>query len=59
MVTQLQAPRIDKIFFQYFVLRLRTFTTVRICANIIAGPEQVRSSDFAKELKKFSFKKLS
>ncbi|XP_046591518.1 uncharacterized protein LOC124293671 isoform X3 [Neodiprion lecontei] len=61
MVTQLKASRIDVIFDQYFTPSIKgyersmRFESAQL-EYTIAGPEQVRPSDFVKELKNSNFK---
>lgn len=62
MVTQLQASRIDVIFDQYFTPSIKDYEHSQRFESAqleftITGPEQVRPSDFAKELKNLNFKK--
>lgn len=61
MVTQLPASRFDVIFYQYFSPSIKDYE--RSLRNestqlefSISGPDQVRPSDFAKELKNICFK---
>lgn len=61
MVTQLKASRIDVVFDQYFTPSIKgyerslRFESAQL-EYTIAGPEQVRPSDFVKELKNSNFK---
>lgn len=61
MVTQLKAPRYDVIFDQYFFPSIKDYErsltqeSTQLDFNI-TGPDQVRPSDFLKELKNIRFK---
>lgn len=59
--TATKASRIDLVFDQYFSPSIRDYERdlrheERSINNIITGPEQTRPVDYAKELKKISFK---
>lgn len=61
MATQFQASRIDVIFDQYFTPSIKDYEHSQRLESAqleysINGPEQIRSSDFAKELKNLNFK---
>ncbi|KAG8179171.1 hypothetical protein JTE90_024375 [Oedothorax gibbosus] len=61
MVTQLNAKRYDVIFDQYFSPSIKDYERFlrhesTYLEFIITGPDQVRPSDFAKELKNIRFK---
>lgn len=61
MVTQFQAARIDVVFDQYFTPSIKDYEHSQWLESAqleysITGPEQIRSSDFAKELKNLNFK---
>ncbi|KAH9633286.1 hypothetical protein HF086_000885 [Spodoptera exigua] len=61
MVTQLKASRIDVIFDQYFTPSIKNYEHSQRFESAqleytITGPEQVRPSDFVKELKNSNFK---
>ncbi|GFW80337.1 hypothetical protein TNCV_2944701 [Trichonephila clavipes] len=61
MVTHLKASRIDVIFDQYFTPSIKDYEYSQRLESAqleytITGPEQIRSSDFAKELKNLNFK---
>lgn len=61
MATQLKASRIDVVFDRYFTPSIKDYEHSQRfeCAQLeytIDGPEQVRPSDFAKELKNSNFK---
>ncbi|GBP52408.1 hypothetical protein EVAR_4691_1 [Eumeta japonica] len=61
MVTQFQASRIDVIFDQYFTPSIKDYEHSQRLESAqleytITGPEQIRSSDFAKELRNLNFK---
>ncbi|GFY58522.1 uncharacterized protein TNIN_185791 [Trichonephila inaurata madagascariensis] len=61
MVTHLNASRIDVIFDQYFTPSIKDYEHSQRLESAqleytITGPEQIRSTDFAKELKNLNFK---
>ena len=62
MVTHLRASRIDVIFDQYFTPSIKDYEHSQRFESAeleytITGPEQVRPSDFSKELRNSNFKK--
>ena len=61
MVTQLKASRVDVVFDQYFTPSIKSYEHSQRFESAqleytISGPEQVRPSDFVKELKNSNFK---
>lgn len=60
MITKFDAERIDVVFDQYFVSSIKDYErTERHGHNFeftISSPDQVRPTDFVKELRKYKFK---